>query len=436
MPSWTHQSKMPIRNLLHDIIAGYLEDEALMADQLSRNQGLMPHAGDKQDVRPHGLVVCSIWEYDKSFLSLKMFERALESLTRQCQPFGFDLDFVIVINNGGSSEPGMREELVHRMTILLNAKLPNHTVETLATIPPASALERTAPWIINADLPSREERSSGMKEKALLVIQPFNSLNKGKISALRDVAHFLKGQIARNSYSADFVFQMDAETILRFRRPPRPGITSPFGELYRFFSENNLTAVGTRDRFSVFDPDTGRPLVKPVGTLQIGWEIRNSGSPMITLPGGALMAKVTSYVAAMIQLTHYFPGLVAEDYAYTKLLRYAFANVNRRFEDHVELHPGIVHLNRTPDDARAAFRQLETWRHQTNAVDFIFPRDNFIPMDFLKATLLLVARRIRDIRYYGLFSIAMLIQDAIGLPTSCRIAYSSIRSDIERNRSS
>lgn len=416
------------------VIRSYLADEALLAGQLDRNRAILFPAGDVHVVCPRGLVLCSIWEYDRTFLSIKMFERALEALVAQSRASAIDLDFIIVINNGGSKEASVRQELSVRMPSMIQQKLSNYIVETVTTTPPVDLHDPTTPWSIRADLSRRHDRVSESEGKALLVFQPCDSMNQGKISALRDMAEFLKSQIVDGSYYVDFVFQMDAETILRFSRAQRIEAAPPFGELYKFFHDNDYTAVGTRDRFAIFDPETGRPLSRPVGTMQISWEIQNSESTIIALPGGATLAKASSYVAALIQLTQNVPGPIAEDYAYAKLLRHSFAYVGKRFEDYVALHPGIEHLNRTPSDTKAAFRQIETWKVLSNAVDSFFPGEAFVPMGFMRASLLLVLRRIRDTRYYGFSSLAKLLQDLVGALTAYRIANSSRRPNFERNR--
>lgn len=315
----------------------------MLSKQLILNRDSVAFVDD-QFSRPHGLVVCSIWEYGNTFLSAKMFERALSELIDQSMSAEIDLDFIVVINNGGSSDPAVREELADRLFCLLSEKLPHHRFERLVTSP-SDLQDKTVPWKIEADLACLRDPGGETGGKALLVIQPFHPSNQGKICAIRDVTHFVRDQIINHAYSVDFVFQMDAETILQFRQPECFIENSPFGELHKFFKSNNYTAVGTRDRFAIFDPETGCPLPKPVGSLQIGWETTNIRHKLISLSGGALMAKPSSYVSAMIQLANYFPGLVTEDYAYTKLLRCLFAE-EFCFEAFVALHPDIEHLNR------------------------------------------------------------------------------------------
>jgi hypothetical protein len=416
-----------MKPLINHILKCYRAEEELLYKQLILNRDSVAFVDD-QFSRPHGLVVCSIWEYDNTLLSAKMFERALAVLIEQSKSAEIDLDFIVVANNGGSSDPAVREELADRLSCLLSEKLPHHRFERLTTSP-SDLQDKTVPWKIEADLASPRDLVGETGHKALLVIQPFHPSNHGKICAIRDVTHFVRDQIINHAYSADFVFQMDAETILKFRQPEHFIENSPFGDLYKFFKTNNYTAVGTRDRFAIFDPETGCPLPKPVGSLQIGWEIMNRGHNLITLPGGALMAKPSSYVSAMIQLANYFPCLVTEDYAYTKLLRCLFAEESC-FEAFVALHPGIEHLNRTPPDAKAALSQLEKWKKQSNAVDHYFPGNDFVPFNIIRAAFLNVVRRIQDIRHYGMSSLLKLFEDLISLPSSYYISHTKTRDEI------
>lgn len=365
-----------------------------------------------------------------------MFGEALDALAAQAKPLEINLDFIIVINNGGSHDSDISSELSTKLPALIQEKLPNHCLDVVETRRPETALEGNPPWIFDSDLSREAQLSHRSSGKVILVKQPHHPLNRGKISALRDGVSFLREQILKHGYDADFVFQMDAETILRFRKPPLQREISPFCELYSFFAQNNYAAVGTRDRFFIFDPASGLPLPIPIVTLQVGWEIVNSNRPIISLSGGALMAKTASYVAAIGQLATQFPALITEDlaYTYTRLLQTLSASQDRFYDDMIALHPDIEHINRTPAMAQPALSQLETWARQSNAVDAYFPGFEFVPMNSIKMSLLIFVRRIAEIREYGISSILRLIEDLINFRTATRIAFTKDCANIRCSR--
>lgn len=426
-----HSLNMSLNPLLQQILHGYHDDEQLISSHLKRNKALVAPGGHPQSLQPKGVVICSIWEYDDSLLSTKMFGWSLESLISQSTSLDIGLDFIVVINNGGGMEPRIREELASQLPMVIREKLPHHTLETVVATPPASPLDRTAAWTIHSELFSQRDQERVSAGRVLVVNQPHHASNKGKISSLRDATNFLKKQVINHSYYAEFIFQMDAETILRFSKPPFLRELSPFSTLYSFFAENNYTAVGTRDRFCIFDTSTGLPISSPVGTLQLGWEILNSERSIITLPGGALMAKPSSYVAAMIHLAKSFPSLVTEDYAYTRLLQSSVANTSKSSYDIIALHPEIEHVNRTPSKTQAALSQIETWRKQTNAIDYYFQGNTFVPMGWLRMSWLIFLRRIYEVRYFGMRSVVKLFKDAICFYAANSRAYTRSRAVIE-----
>ena len=423
---------MTTTSIAKKILKEYIDENNLLSSHLDANRNLHHSTVPMGYKIPHGLVICSIWEYDQSFLSIKMFERALDALIEQSKSMDISLDFIIVINNGGSNCITTREDLGSRLPSLIKEKLPHHLMEIAETIPPQATLNFNLPWPLHSDLSFRcvdDKRRSG---KVIVVKQPHHPSNRGKINALRDVTSFLRDQIVKHGYYADFVYQMDAETILKYRDSSLKREASPFCELYSFFIQNNYTAVGTRDRFVIFDPMNGSPLSKPIGTLQIGWEIVNSKRQLISLSGGAIMAKMSSYVAAITQLSIKFPSLIVEDLAYTRLLQTFCARQNLTTDHVIALHPDIEHVNRTPLSANKAFTQIETWVKQSNAVDSYLPGFEFVPMNSFKMSFLIFMRRIREIEAFGLSSILRFIQDMLCMHTAIRITYTRECSDIRQ----
>lgn len=346
--------------------------------------------------RPRGCVVISLWEEDESYLTSSMFEKSFQDLLVQAKDSNIDLDFLLVCNNGGGASPRIGEEMYNRIDSLLKKHLKEESIRRIITRKPNTEdIDAATAWDIPVEIAEIDEREG--ESRAFLIRQQKDSsdLNKGKVRALRDVSNFLYAQIVKG-YAPDFVYQMDAETILSFNDERGLLVKTPFRTMYDNLVRGKLTAVGTKDLFAIMEKESGKPLLTtPVGPTQLGYQIENK-KKFITLPGGALMSKVANYVSGMRAITHYTPNVGVEDYMYTKVLRTDAERKNIDFNTVVRSLNTTRHLNRTPSDWVAAIKQMSNWRMHARAVDDILPGGEYIPYDFFTNAYLVIDQRVRD----------------------------------------
>ena len=400
-----------------NIMQTYYKGVAVLKNALeeNRNANLTEH-GERDEKKPKGTVVVSLWEEDEKLLTTKMFEHSLQELLRQAKDSGLDLDIVIVANNGGGSTPEIGKEMIGRLIQKVTEDPSIGVLSRVNTLEPSDpSFDASTPWEVPLDINTINESTTG--NRVIFIEQEFDPLNKGKIRAVRDAAYWLTNQIVNNGYTTDFVFQMDAETILEYKDPKLakavPPLKAMFNQLTRKLGK---IAVGTKDRFAVMDPDTGKPLDVPVGSAQRGFEVTNTEDKFISLPGGALMSRPENYLAAMVAISRETPSMGVEDYTYTKILREAAKQNDVPFEDVANSMGVITHLNRTPPGWKQAIAQMANWRSHAGAADKIFPGDKYNSEPLLTYIILVVQARFADALKKGPQHLLQLLRDFYAIP--------------------
>ena len=338
-------------------------------------------------------VVTSLWEETDHLLAIKMFEHSLSSLVAQAKSAGANLDIIICANNGGANDP----ELGNAMRARLDGFIESHKKElNVAAYEQIDAVEPTVksptePWKIQSDVFQKENPSGG--NRILFVNQTHtpDGTNAGKIRAIRDVSNFI-GDEMLSGYSPDVIFQIDAETILKYKDglPVREHQFSPLKVLLNQILRGGKVAVGTKDRFELIDEETGKPTGKMVGSSQEGYMDTNKDR-FITLPGGALMAKPEIYVAGMSAIAENVPGVGTEDYLLTKMLGYSSREIGNA--DSIGI---VTHLNRARSEP-GSYKQLLKWFRDAKAVDKIFPENPYRNEPFLKYFVAVLQSRLKTL---------------------------------------
>lgn len=379
-------------------------------------QALETNPSKEKSGKLKGAVILSFWEEDGTLLTAKMLSHSLADLLQQARESGMDLDIFLIANNGGGANPKIADAANrHILDFAQNnfGQIDNITkIET--EIPQGEVTGAATPWNIPLNLADLPDSPNGVR--LVFVKQSANSLNKGKIRSLRDITHFLEGEILSHHYAPDFIFQMDAETILKYSKPNLANVFPPLKAMYNQLQRRNLVALGTKDRFAVMDPETGLPLNTPIGSAQKGFESTNTPDKFISLPGGALMSKPEFYLAGMSAICTVTPSMGVEDYLYTKILQEYAKQKGASFESIAKSLGIITHLNRTPKDWRQAIKQMVNWRQHALAADQIFPGDPYNTEALLVYIGLVVKARIEDAKTKGPEHLLKLIRDVQDLP--------------------
>ncbi len=414
------------------IIDTYHNGLAVLEDALGRNKK-ESHLSDETERKPRGTVVVSLYEEDESLLTAHMFKHSITELVKQAGQAGLALDVIIVANNGGGATPEVGRLMGNKVMETINSIPEFGEITHVSTIRPnVEAIDAATPWKIPANI--ADAQKSSKDHRIIYIEQGFDKLNKGKIRALRDVANFLCEQIIDEGYSPDFVFQMDAETILKYNDKRLEGSIPPLKVLYNQISRGGKIAAGTKDKFAIMDPETGLPLATPVGSSQKGYEATNSADKFVTLPGGALMARPAPYSAGMVAISRHTPSMGVEDYMLTKLLRADAKARGQELEDVAVSVGQITHLNRTPRDWKQAIRQMANWRSHARAADEIFPGDPYNTEPIGRYVALVVAARFQDALAGGPTHLLKLIRDVQDLPAVRAFIYDEAVPDISNKQ--
>jgi hypothetical protein len=364
--------------------------------------------------RPLVTVVVSLWETDQSIVGTKMLARSVTALLEQAQ--AFDLDFIAIANNGGG-----HERMVPATEEVLRAAFHDvHVVKTTRQ----TACDVVTPWSLELRLADGSRQLN--HNRCFFVIQPLHELNKGKIRALRDVAHALRVEIL-NGYTPDAVLQIDVESILAFRPSGLRFRKSPFQTLYDALKRRKLVAIGTKDRFGIVDPLSGKPLDLPVPLPQELFVQATQGKreDLFTLPGGALLTEPEYYVAGMEAIAQTTPGIVGEDYLFTQILRAHCRNGPFR----IYSTTAITHFNRT-FQGKAAVAHMARWRRQRAAVDEIFSDLTTAPGTLSVYTRLIIKSRRRLVAKDPRAGLRQIVEDVQILPRALRLLGKADAADI------
>lgn len=396
-----------------NIMEIYHNGVAVLDAALERNRN--EQQSDETAKKPRGAVVVSLYEEDQTLLTAKMFEHSLTELLNQAQQSGLELDIIIVANNGGGSTREVGN-LMNTRVISAIENIPElGNVARVKTVRPnTETLDASTPWEIPTNIENAEKSEAG--NRVLYIEQEYDTLNKGKIRAIRDVSNYLTHQIVETGYTPDFVFQMDAETILEYKDKKLEGALPPLKVLYNQISRGGRIAAGTKDKFAIMDPETGLPIDKPIGSAQKGFEATNTPDKFISLPGGALMSKPANYLAGMVAISRETPSMGVEDYMFTKLLRADAKEQGQELEDVAESVGLITHLNRTPENWKQAIKQMANWRTHARAADEIFPGNPYNTESIAKYVALVVQARFKDALEGGPQHLYKLIRDVQDLP--------------------
>lgn len=373
--------------------------------------------------RPRGVVIMALWEADDSLLATKMAETSLTNLLDQAEKSGIDLDVILVANNGGGATPDLGNSMRTRLSNFAHDEFGSCT--EVETARPEGDLGAINPWLLELKIGESSEEEIIGKNRAIIVNQPFDDLNKGKLRGIRDVSAALITEITEHGYAPDFVMEMDAESTLVYATPNLQGKEKAFPPLkamWNNFHRGEKIGVGTKDRFAVMDTETGEVRLDiPVGSAQKGYEVTNTPNKFITLPGGAMMVRPEYFLAGMSTIAETTPGMGVEDYMFTKMLRKEMRETGKVFEEEAKTMGVVNHVNRTPDNWRAAINQMRQWRKHARAADEIFPEDPYEPEPFVRYTRLVIAARIKDARRKGPVHLKRLIQDIREIPEAIKL---------------
>lgn len=387
--------------------------------------------------RPRGVIAMSLWEQDNTMLTTKMAKHSLSDILKQAEASGIDLDVIIIANNGGSATPELGSKMRNTLQGFVEEKL--GTVVLTKTSRPDGKVKATSPWDLELKL-DKIKTDSQSRNRVIIVNQPFDPLNKGKLRGIRDVANALAHEITDRGYAPDFVFQMDAETRLMYSPKSglkgKEGMIPPLKAMWNQLCRGDKIGVGTKDRFAVMDPETGEPLLDvPVGSAQKGFELTNTPENFIALPGGAMMVKPEYYVAGMSAIAETVPSVGVEDYMFTKLLREEMRQTGKKFKEKAKTMGIIKHINRTPRDWRAAIYQMSLWRKHARAVDEIFPEDPYNTEPLPRYAWLVVTQRFKDALQKGPRHLRRLLQDLYEFPEVLKLLLSDESADIFQEHS-
>ncbi|OGK15714.1 hypothetical protein A2774_00520 [Candidatus Roizmanbacteria bacterium RIFCSPHIGHO2_01_FULL_39_12c] len=274
-----------------NLIGDYKNNLTALTSALEKNPSQMPvEHSEFPDKRPLVTVVTSLWEETSDMTTMKMFERSIADLVKQAKESGFNLDFIIVANNGGGKTAELGEQLRAKLVEFLKVQKDQLNISNTTAIntkQPAGVFNSSTPWDLTLPLVSKFTRSDG--NRIILVDQPFtdsNGANAGKIRAVRDVVHALKKSMSDDNYRPDAIFQTDAETILEYSDEKFKGSIPPLKALFNNLKRRKLVAIGTKDRFKVIDSETGSPADVPVGGAQVGFMLTNTRDRLVSLSGG------------------------------------------------------------------------------------------------------------------------------------------------------
>lgn len=374
--------------------------------------------------RPRVAVVVSLWEADKDMLTSKMFGNSIKELVKQADDGEMDLDIIIVINNGGAKEPEIGKNLVESVVNSVSELEINANHVDLSVSNSTQNNDSRTPL----EIPIQDGFYKETKEKGhscVIVTQPHSPSNQGKTRAMRDASNLLENLVVNQDYKPDAVFQMDAETVLRYNNDSRgesqEDDSPPLRKLYNLLKDGGLMAVGTKDEFAIMDED-GRPTNSPVGSSQFAYMLHNNNPDvLITMPGGALMADPAAYIAGMRTISAALPSVGTEDYAFTKLLRAYASSVGKGIPEIARSCPDIFHLNRTPRDINKAIAQMVNWRSHARAVDAFFPEDPYEDRELLEYVVDVVIGRLRQASSKGdVRHLLKLLEDVGDIPAVLR----------------
>lgn len=418
-PDHANERPKTPEELRQDIMETYYKGTAVLGEALQRSRDSkdmsLAESGEVVKSNPRGVVIVSLWEENDTLLTAKMFQHSLDELLNQAQVSGLDLDIFIIGNNGGGATPEIGNKMISHVNRSVEANPQIGKIHRVKTHKPdLEGIDATTPWDVPLSQELLNEKNTG--NRAFIIEQSPDILNKGKIRAIRDIASCLSRQIAENGYTPDFVFQMDAETILEYTDPKLAKAVAPLKAMYNQLSRGQLVAVGTKDRFAVMDPETGKPLDTPVGSTQKGYEATNTPDRFVSLPGGALMARPENYLAAMVAITRETPSMGVEDYLFTKILRDEARSNETPFESVAKSMGGINHLNRTPGDWKQAINQMANWRKHARAADEIFPENPYNTEGLYTYVSLVVQSRFKDAMAKGPRHLFRLIRDVQDIP--------------------
>lgn len=382
--------------------------------------------------RPRGTVVVALWDEGEG-VTQKMFANSFESLRIQAEDAQLDLDFIIVANNGGGESEEAGNKLLKDIRNTLQSY--NDDVVLCETSRPGGeeqVLDAGDPWELDLDFADTPEREGTNRFR--VVKQQRDTLNKGKIRAIRDATNALGHEIIDKGYCPDFILQMDAETLLFMenQKLEEEGI-NPLKVMHNHLTRRNLTAVGTKDKFTIINEETGEPTDKPVGSAQLGYELSNGPDQFVTLPGGALMSKPANYIAGMTAISRVTPSMGVEDYMYTRILEEVAHNTGKDPSEIMESLGNVRHLNRTPEYWFAAIMQLANWRNHARAVDRIFPGNEYEMETLMVNARNVLTSRIKTALEKGPKHLGKILRDLADVPTVIKELYSDEIPDVSNS---
>ncbi len=367
-------------------------------------------------------VVLVVWEPDASMQTASMLERSLPSLQKQLLMAGIHADLLLVLNNGGGPSCPVQDQLLARVESLIRRIQPVLGAQIVETIPPESIESAAVSWAFDARL-QQADFSPGLNQ-VVIVRQPSNPCNKGKIRGLRDVCQFLADRVLSGLYGVDLIYQIDAETTLSIDGTEGQE-AGPIAALVAPFAEPSCQAVSSRERYLVFDDQSGEIIDVAVPAAQLALNQTTNCGDCSFLHGGSLMSRVPSYLAGISTLAQFTPGLGTEDYGYTSIILQA-AKVHGLWsaEHALRLISQVRHVNRVPSSRAAAMRQFSNWILNGRAVDQLFPAVASVQKPFVIYCRIVMLYRLRSIGFRGFWgTVVSLWLDALDLPQTLILLY-------------
>jgi hypothetical protein len=355
--------------------------------------------------RPLLTVTTHIWEDQENGLTLKIFAQTVSALKKMAENANLDIDWLIILNNGGGKTVEMGQQFTAGSLNLLKDTFESQNVNYRDL---EGVNQSDDPTIALGFELGFENLSRDTGFKVEVIRQPVSLANVGKIRAIRDSSTALFKHI-QSGYQPDAILQLDVESILTLSKNVENTDFNPLSVLFNNLVRQKLDAVSTKDRFVHFNAETGEALNDPVPSPQLGYELVNTRGNFITLAGGAIMAKPAIYAAGMKAIAELFPCIVPEDYLFTQLLRqekYALKSL-----------AVVKHLNGAPKIKPA--QQMQRWKAHAAAVDELFPGlKPYKTESFLNYTLLVIKNRLQEAWHGNSKALPALARDVRDLPNT------------------
>ncbi len=299
-------------------------------------------------------VVLSVYDGDD------LLPHTFKALVRQIKKAGLHGEIFIVLNRGGGTTANyLNSENAENIKKDLGLSEVAFTKSTRDHLSKTDKDNAKIPGNIQLDSSHMEDRDSN--DVKLIVVEQDNiEANAGKIRGLRDAYNFLFDISTRSNFRPEFLFSIDAETILHPRDEETGAVdlendNSLLSLIKK--TKNGEVIVGAKSEFIPFKegkPDWDAEIYVPTAMLNGVHGIsptvdyvplskfgNSEDSPLSFLCGGAILGDYASILGLMRNISTIFPGIRTED---------TFLSIaTRLLSIRTSIDQGVVHLNRCPD---------------------------------------------------------------------------------------